>query len=72
MSEANKKKASLEEMFLQIEAMIEKMESPDITLEESFLLYQQGIGKLKDCNQFLDEVEKKMLVLNAEGGLKEL
>lgn len=59
-------------MFLQIEAMIEKMESPDITLEESFLLYQQGIGKLKDCNQFLDEVEKKMLVLNAEGGLEEL
>lgn len=47
------------------------MESPKVTLDESFALYQQGVLQLKQCNTLLDKVEKKMLVLNAEGGLEE-
>lgn len=68
MSEKKPEKApSLEETFSQIESIIEKMESPEVTLDESFGLYTQGIDCLKHCNILLDEVEKKMLVLNAEG-----
>ncbi len=68
---SDEKQLTLEEQFAQIEELIEKMESPKVTLDESFALYQQGVLQLKQCNTLLDEVEKKMLVLNAEGGLEE-
>ena len=37
------------------------------SLEESFVLYQKGIEKLKICNEKIDAVEKKLLILNQEG-----
>lgn len=63
--------ASLEDTFQQIEEIIQHMESPTVSLDESFRLYQDGIMKLKSCNQMLDEVEKKMQILNSEGELEE-
>ena len=51
--------------------MIAQMEQPGQSLDESFRLYQQGTEKLKLCNQMLDEVEKKMQVLAADGTLEE-
>lgn len=62
---------TIEEIFLQLEDIMEQMEGPDISLDESFWLYQNGIEKLKCCNDRLDEVEKKMQVLNAEGELED-
>ena len=59
---SDEKQLTLEEQFAQIEELIEKMESPKVTLDESFALYQQGVLQLKQCNTLLDEVEKKMLV----------
>ena len=52
----------LEETFLQIEDIIRQMENPEVSLDESFALYQSGVGKLKECNGMLDEVEKKMQI----------
>ena len=73
MSETQKIEGpSLEETFLQIEAILEQMESGEISLDQSFLLYQQGVEKLKTCNELLDRVEKKLLVLNAAGSLEEM
>ncbi len=68
---SDEKQLTLEEQFAQIEELIEKMESQKVTLDESFAMYQQGVLQLKQCNTLLDEVEKKMLVLNVEGGLEE-
>lgn len=62
----------LEETFLQIEDIIRRLESPEVSLDESFALYQSGIGKLKECNVKLDEVEKKMQILNADGTIGEM
>lgn len=62
----------LEETFLQIEDIIRQMENPEVSLDESFALYQSGVGKLKECNEMLDEVEKKMQILNADGTLGEM
>ena len=47
------------------------MEQPEISLEQSFLLYQSGVEKLKECNVMLDTVEKKMQILNAKGKLED-
>ena len=64
---AEKQQESLEEKINRIEEIIHKMEEPEVSLEESFQLYQAGIEQLKNCNQMLDMVEKKMQVLNLNG-----
>ena len=69
MDKANQE-ASLEEAFLELEAIIDKMQGRDVTLEDSFSLYEQGMQKLKFCNQKIDHVEKKMLLLNEQGELE--
>ena len=69
---AEKKGQSLEEQSLQqifsyLEQTIKKMEEGEISLEESFQLYHQGMDMLKACNSKIDKVEKKMLLLDEEG-----
>ena len=53
--------------FLRLDEIIQKLEKKDTTLEDSFLGYQEGIELIKFCNQQIDTVEKKILVLNEEG-----
>ncbi len=67
--EQAKQNVSLEETFEQIETIIEQLESPEVTLDDSFRLYQAGVEKLKMCNLLLDTVEKKMQVMQADGSL---
>ena len=49
-----------------------KMESREITLEEAFEKYQEGMALLKSCNEKIDRVEKKMLVLGENGETDEI
>ena len=65
------KKDSLETRFEHMEALLERMESKDLTLEEAFSLYKTGLADVKVCNDMLDQVEKEMLVLNSDGELEE-
>ncbi len=67
----NRQKLSLEEAFLEIEEVIARLETEEITLEESFQEYDKGMKLLKYCNEAIDKVEKKVLQLNEEGGLDE-
>lgn len=64
---AEEREPSLEEVFEEIEDILNKMEDKDIALEDSFLLYEEGMKKLKQCSLKIDRVEKKMLALNDEG-----
>lgn len=64
-----KQNVSLEETFEQIETIIKQLERPEVTLDDSFRLYQSGVEKLKMCNLLLDTVEKKMQVMQADGSL---
>lgn len=61
----------LEEAFEQIERILERSGDKDVSLEESFSLYQEGMRLLKLCNAQIDQVEKKMLLIDEEGGLHE-
>ena len=63
----NEKKQSLEEMFAQLEGVIAEMEEDGISLEHSFELYDKGMGLLKECSRSIDEVEKKVLILDEDG-----
>ncbi len=62
---------SLEENFKQLDEMIEKLEDKEIGLEESFSLYEQWLKLLKQCNDQIDKVEKKVMVMNRNGELDE-
>lgn len=57
----------LEEAFIKLEQTVETLERDDISLEESFQVYKQGMELLKKCNDAIDRVEKKVLVLNENG-----
>lgn len=71
MSEEVKSGESLEEGFAQVEEMLAKLEEADISLEDAFFLYEKGMKKLKECNDKINSVEKKLLVLNEQGELEE-
>ena len=61
----------LEEMFAELDLLAEKLENRDTSLEDSIILYRQGMELLKLCSGKLDTVEKKMLQLNEDGTFSE-
>lgn len=61
------KEQSLNEIFVKLEDVIAGLEAEDISLEDSFRLYHSGMDMLKTCNDKIDKIEKKMLVLDEEG-----
>ena len=68
---AEQEQFRLEEAFDRIEALLEKLQDKDVTLEESFGLYQEGMGLLKLCNENIDHVEKQMIQIDEEGQIHE-
>ncbi len=67
----NAEDASLEELLAQVEHCIEQLENPQISLEDSFHYYEEGIRTLKLCNDKTVQIEKKMQVINSQGMLED-
>lgn len=61
---------SLEEKFAKLEETLNKLESEELFLEDSFRIYKEGMELLKQCNEDIDKVEKQVMQLNAEGELE--
>lgn len=62
---------TLEELFEVLDQMIEKLEDRNISLDKSFQLYEEGMNLLKTCNEQIDHVEKKMLIMDENGDTNE-
>lgn len=62
----------LEESFAHLNHIINELEKPDVSLEDSFRLYQEGVKLLKQCNDSIDKVEKQLIILNENGESDEL
>lgn len=60
------KKVTLEESFEALDSIIEDLQSGELTLEESFKKYEEGMKLIKSCNDSIDKVEKKLLVINGD------
>lgn len=58
---------SLEEMFRELDGIMERMESADVSLEDAFSLYEKGMKMIRRCNEKLDLVEKKMVMIARNG-----
>lgn len=59
------KKIILEESFEALEEIIDELQGGGLTLEESFKKYEQGMKLVKGCNDAIDRVEKKLLIINS-------
>ena len=55
---------SIEQTFEELDQIMEKLEAPDTTLEESFACYEQGMKLVKTLNAQIDKVEKQILILS--------
>ena len=62
----------LEELFAQAEAIATQLEQPQIALEDAFSAYEKGMQIIRACNERIDQVEKKLLVMNEDGSLTPL
>ena len=65
------KEQTLEQTFDKVENVVAKLEQEEISLEESFKLYKEGMKLIKSCNDRIDKVEKEVLKLNENGELDE-
>lgn len=63
MKTQEKQNKTLETSFEELQEIIQKLENEDISLEDSFKLYTDGIELLKYCNNSIDKVEKQLIIL---------
>ena len=70
-SENEVKKMTVEEAFAVIDEKIKALEDENITLEESFAKYKEGMDLLKFCHDEVAKVEKQVLRIAEDGRLEE-
>lgn len=56
----NKTSDSYEKLFIELENIVEKMDSGSISLERSLELFEKGMGLIKDGKNKLTEAEIKV------------
>ncbi len=76
MSQKSKKQEAeqeltIEESFEYLDEVLEQLEDEELPLEDSFALYERGMKVLRSCSEKIDTVEKKVKLLNAEGGVED-
>ena len=54
------KKQSLEIMIGQIESIVEKLESGDLSLEKSIKIFEEGVSMIQTCRKDLEQAELKV------------
>ena len=70
-TETQEKELTLEECMQELDAILKALDGEEFSLEDSFAMYQKGMTLLKICNEKIDTVEKKILIMNGDGGLDE-
>lgn len=54
---------TLEEKMSELSDILKQMESPDVTLSDSFELYKKGVLRIKECTDMIDNIEKELIIL---------
>lgn len=57
-----------EQSLEKLEALVERMEEGDLTLEESLKNFEEGIRLTRECQQALARAEQKVKLLIEENG----
>lgn len=71
-SEEETCQASFEEALERLEEIVGLLESGELDLDRSLVLFQEGIGLARHCSKKLDEAESRieLLIENSEGELE--
>jgi exodeoxyribonuclease VII small subunit len=72
MAKKDKGEKKFEQALEELEKVVERLESGDLSLEDSLASFEEGVRLVKYCNQKLNEVERKieLLVKDKEGKLQ--
>ena len=72
MARKDKGEKKFAEALQQLEKVVERLESGDLSLEDSLAAFEEGVRLVKYCNQKLTEVERRieLLVKDKEGELQ--
>jgi len=72
MAKKSQGEKKFEEALEELERVVERLESGELSLEESLAAFEEGVGLVKYCNQKLTEIERKIerLVKDKEGKLQ--
>lgn len=60
---AKKATPALETALDNLESLVERMESGELTLEESLKAFEEGVRLSRDCQQALQQAEQKVRIL---------
>ncbi len=60
---AKKAPPALETALDNLESLVERMESGELTLEESLKAFEEGVRLSRDCQQALQQAEQKVRIL---------
>ncbi len=61
---------TIEQSFAALEEIISKMESSDISLDDSFALYKAGMEELQHANAKIEQTKKAVMAISKDGGLE--
>ncbi len=62
------KTVSFEEAYKKLEQIAQKLENPEISLDESIALFEEGVKLSKYCSEVLEKAKQKIEIL--ENGAK--
>ncbi len=66
MSDKIEEKLVFEDKITKAKDLLEKLSSPDITLESSVKVYKEGLKQLEDAQKLLDEAKLIFTVENKD------
>ncbi|UKE49632.1 exodeoxyribonuclease VII small subunit [Xanthomonas translucens] len=56
--------ARFEQSLEELEVLVEKMETGDLSLEQSLSAYERGVGLYRQCQQALEQAELRVRLLS--------
>ena len=70
---ADEKEIQFEEALTRLEAVVNRLESGELPLEESLRLFEEGVHLTKVCTHRLEEAERRITILlkNERGEIAE-
>lgn len=62
----NEKSVKLKEAFAKLDEIITEMQNAELTLEDTFRLYKQGIELVQVCEDRIEKVESEIKTITEE------
>ena len=65
---SRKKAVSFEHSLADLENLVTKMETGDLSLDDSLIAFEEGVKLTRQCQTMLDKAEQKVHILTEKNG----